>query len=450
MEENNKEKTIERITIIDRIVEPVDAILKNKPISGILLFISVLIALFWANSPWSHSYHELWETHFSIGFGEHIIDKKLHHWINDGLMAIFFFTVGLEIKREIMAGELSSWKQASLPIAAAIGGMIMPALIYLAINAGTDAESGWGVPMATDIAFTLGVLSLLGKKVPVSLKIFLTALAIVDDLGAVLVIAFFYTQDLLPLYLEYGLGFFILLAIGNLIGIRKTRFYALIGICGLWVAFLLSGVHATIAGVLLAMTIPVKAKINKAGFINHINRLLIKLQNARSIKGAYISEEQQHIIEDIKAEREKVESPLQKMEVGLNPFVSFIVLPLFALSNSGIELEASFVQVFQMEVSQGILLGLILGKFLGIFGFSWIFIKLGWANLPSSTSWGTLAGAAVMGGIGFTMSLFISELAFTDPFIKAESKLAILIASTLAGIIGMLIIRISLKKNGKV
>jgi len=315
MPEENKEQSIrEKIYPIEKILAPVDNLLRNKPVSGVLLFLAVVIALIWVNSPYAESYHHLWETHFKIGFGDHIIDKDLHHWINDGLMAIFFFVVGLEIKREIVAGDLSSWKKASLPVAAAVGGMIFPAIIFTIFNFNTPTESGWGVPMATDIAFTLGVLSLLGNKVPLSLKIFLTALAIVDDLGAVLVIAFFYTDNLLFLYLEYGLGFFLFLGIGNALGIRNTAFYAIIGICGLWVAFLLSGVHATIAGVLLAMTIPSKAKLNKFGFIKRVDTLLAKLQKTKALSGAYISDEQQEIIEDIKEERSKVETPLQKLE----------------------------------------------------------------------------------------------------------------------------------------
>lgn len=448
MPEENKEQSIrEKIYPIEKILAPVDNLLRNKPVSGVLLFLAVVIALIWVNSPFAESYHHLWETHFKIGFGDHIIDKDLHHWINDGLMAIFFFVVGLEIKREIMAGDLSSWKKASLPIAAAVGGMIFPAIIFAIFNFNTPTESGWGVPMATDIAFTLGVLSLLGNKVPLSLKIFLTALAIVDDLGAVLVIAFFYTDNLLLLYLEYGLGFFLFLSLGNALGIRNTAFYAIIGICGLWVAFLLSGVHATIAGVLLAMTIPSKAKINKFGFIRRVDTLLNKLQKTKALSGAYISDEQQEIIEDIKEERSKVETPLQKLEYALNPIVSFLILPLFALANSGVEIHAEVWSELLQPVSIGIILGLLLGKFLGIVSFSALFVKLGISELPKNVNWGTLAGAAIMAGIGFTMSIFISELAFQDPMVKSQAKLAILLASTLAGIVGMLIIKANVAKN---
>ena len=440
----------EKIYLIDKILQPVDNLLRNKPISGVLLFLAVVVALIWANSPYADFYHHLWEIPFTVGFGEdHLIKKNLHHWINDGLMAIFFFVVGLEIKREVMAGDLSTWKKASLPAAAAIGGMIFPAVIYMAFNLGEPTESGWGVPMATDIAFTLGVLSLLGNRVPLSLKLFLTALAIVDDLGAVLVIAFFYTENLLPLYLEYGAGFMLFLLILNYLGVRKTRVYAIVGICGLWVAFLLSGVHATIAGVLLAFTIPAKTKINKRGFISHIKSLLNKLQRTKSLEGVYLSDEQQEILEDMKEERAKVETPLQKLEYTLSPAVSFFILPLFALANAGIEIHAESWKGLLEPVSVGIILGLVVGKCIGILSFSALFVKLGISELPESTNWGTLTGAAIMAGIGFTMSIFISELAFEDEAVKSQAKLAILIASVIAGVVGMLIIKANCKKGGK-
>lgn len=440
--EQKDELIKEKSYLIDKFLQPVDNLLRNKPISGILLFLAVVVALIWANSPYAELYHHLWEIPFTIGFGEHhFIKKDLHHWINDGLMAIFFFVVGLEIKREVMAGDLSTWKKASLPAAAAIGGMIFPAIIYTLFNFGETTEAGWGVPMATDIAFTLGVLSLLGNRVPVSLKLFLTALAIVDDLGAVLVIAFFYTENLLPLYLEYGAVFLVFLLILNYLGVRKTRIYAIVGICGLWVAFLLSGVHATIAGVLLAFTIPAKTKINKRGFISHVRRLLEKLQRTKSMEGVYLSDEQHEIIEDIKEERAKVETPLQKLEYALSPAVSFFILPLFALANAGIEIHAEAWSGLLEPVSIGIILGLILGKSLGILSFSALFIKLGISELPANTNWGKMTGAAIMAGIGFTMSIFIAELAFEDEAVKTQAKMAILIASVLAGIIGMLIIK---------
>ncbi len=444
-EKSNLENLKEKTYLIEKLFAPVAEILKNKPISGILLFVAVVAALLWVNIGSAESYHHLWDTHFSIAIGSHAIDKTLHHWINDGLMAIFFFVVGLEIKRELMIGDLSTWKKASLPVAAAIGGMLFPALIYVAFNAHTEHAAGWGVPMATDIAFTLGILSLLGNKVPVSLKIFLTALAIVDDLGAVLVIAFFYTENLFFNYLEYGFVFFAILAVGNSVGIRNHWFYTIFGICGLWVAFLLSGVHATIAGVLLAMTIPVKAKINEYSLIYQLNKLVNKLKNAPSKRDFFVSHKQQEIIAEIKETRRKGESPLQKMEHGLNPFVSFFVLPLFAFSNAGIVFSPEMGAEMFSRVSLGIMLGLIIGKTLGILSFSFLFVRLKISRLPAGINWKVLTGASVMAGIGFTMSIFISELAFTSEEIKTQSKMAILIASTLAAIIGMWIIASSTK-----
>ena len=330
--------------------------------------------------------------------------------------------VGLEIKREVLSGDLSSWKKASLPAAAALGGMIFPAIIFTIFNYGTPTEGGWGVPMATDIAFTLGVLSLLGSRVPLSLKLFLTALAIVDDLGAVLVIAFFYTDNLLLLYLEYGAGFLAFLILLNYLGVRKTRIYAIVGICGLWYAFLMSGVHATIAGVLLAFTIPTKTRINKRGFINHVQVLLNKLKTTKSIEGEYLSYEQHEIIEDIKEEREKVETPLQKLEYNLNPIVSFFILPLFALANAGIEIQPESWSGLLEPVSIGIAVGLIVGKCIGILSFSALFVKLGISELPENTNWGTMTGAAIMAGIGFYHVYFYLRIGFRRPCGKSSSE----------------------------
>ena len=361
--------------------------------------------------------------------------------VEDARVLLLDRLVGLEIKREILMGDLSKWSQASLPVAAAVGGMLMPAAIYLFFNNGTPTEHGWGIPMATDIAFTLGVLSLFGKRVPISLKIFLTALAIVDDLGAVLVIAFFYTDNLLFMYLEYGALFFVILMIGNYIGIRKTWFYILIGILGLWMAFLLSGIHATIAGVLLAFTIPVKSKINIAGFIHNTLEQISHFRKAKKSENRYLTEEQQEVIDNFKDVTSDIESPLQKMEHRLNPFVNFFVLPLFALSNAGVLISADTFDDLISPLGMGLFFGLILGKFLGIFGFSAIMIKLGWAQLPKNTSWAHLVGAGLMAGIGFTMSIFISELAFDDLEIKELSKVAILFTSVAAGIMGSLVIR---------
>lgn len=432
---------------IDFLLKPVDNLLKNKAASGIVLFIAVIVALVWVNFIDAESYHHLWENTFGISLGSFTIEKSLHYWINDGLMTIFFFVVGLEIKREILAGDLSSPKKAALPIAAALGGMIIPAVIYLFFNYGTPEESGWGVPMATDIAFSLGVLSLLGKRVPLALKVFLTALAIVDDLGAVLVIAFFYTENLYVNFLEWGALFFLILIIGNLLGIRKSSFYVVIGACGLWIAFLLSGVHATLAGVLIAAAIPARVKIDETQFIKQLNALLKRFKNAKRTDSTFVTEEQQDILEQIQTVRAQAMTPLQKMEHALNPVVAFLILPIFALSNAGLEINSEIVSSLFGSVSLGIGLGLILGKTIGIFGFSALLIKLKIAELPPNVNWTQMVGIGLMAGIGFTMSIFISELAFNDPIVKEQAKMAILMASLLAGLIGYFILSISSKKK---
>ncbi len=432
---------------IDFLLKPVDNLLKNKASSGIVLFIAVIIALVWVNFFDAESYHHLWENTFGISLGGYTLEKSLHYWINDGLMTIFFFTVGLEIKREIMAGDLSSPKKAALPIAAALGGMIVPAIIYLFFNYDSSTESGWGVPMATDIAFSLGVLSLLGKRVPLALKVFLTALAIVDDLGAVLVIAFFYTENLYVNFLEWGALFFLILIIGNLLGIRKSSFYIIIGACGLWVAFLLSGVHATLAGVLIAAAIPARAKIDESLFIKRLDTLLNRFRNAERTNSTFVTEEQQDILEQIQTVRGQAMTPLQKMEHALNPVVAFLILPLFALSNAGLEFNAEIMSSLLGSVSLGIGLGLILGKTIGIFGFSALLIKLKIAELPPNVNWVQMIGIGLMAGIGFTMSIFISELAFNDPIVKEQAKMAILLASVIAGLLGYFVLSFANKKK---
>src|SRR5690606_17337895 len=441
MSDNLDQSKHVELSLIERLLLPLDNFLKNKPVSGILLFVSVIAAMIWVNFGNAESYHQLWETEISFRFGEWELNKSFHHWINDGLMAIFFFVVGLEIKREIIIGDLSKWSQAALPVAAAIGGMLIPALIFIFFNKGLPTERGWGVPMATDIAFALGVLSLLGKRVPVSIKIFLTALAIVDDLGAVLIIAFFYTDNLLFLYLEYGAIFFVVMIIGNYMGIRKTWFYAIVGIMGLWTAFLLSGVHATIGGVLAAFTIPAKSKINLPNYIRKTRAHLLAVMKAKSMDDNYLREEQQEIIEKIKDTGSEAESPLQRLEHTLSPIVFFIVLPLFAFSNAGVKIQEDILETLMSPVSLGIFFGLVLGKFIGIYGFSAIMIKLGWAKLPANSSFTHIAGMAMMAGIGFTMSIFISDLAFETQEVRDQAKMTILVASLFAGLIGALILR---------
>ena len=314
------------------IIKPVNQFISKSTTGGIILFIAAIIAIFFANSPWATDYHSIWQHKIGISLGNLELKMSLHHWINDGLMAIFFFVVGLELKRELSNGELASPKKAALPIIAAIGGMLFPALIYLFFNGGTDAAHGWGIPMATDIAFALGVLYLLGNKVPLSLKVFLTALAIVDDLGAVLVIALFYTSDLNLMYLSIGIALFILLLLCNKLGFKSPIFYAIIGIGGIWLAFLLSGVHATIAAVLAAFAIPANARINENYFSYKMNELRQRFYAIDpKDRQPNLTGEQLLLVEEMRSLTKDALPPSQRLEHGMHSFVAFIVMPVFAL-----------------------------------------------------------------------------------------------------------------------
>ncbi|HEY5730031.1 MAG TPA: Na+/H+ antiporter NhaA [Anaerolineales bacterium] len=425
---------------IDRILSPFQVFFHQEASSGILLIIATVIALIWANSPWAESYQSLWHTQVSFQFGVFDLSKDLLHWINDGLMAVFFFVVGLEIKREVMVGELSSPRQAVLPIVAAIGGMVIPAGFYLLFNAGGPAQAGWGIPMATDIAFALGVLSLLGKRVPLSLKIFLTAVAIVDDLGAVLVIALFYTSEIVWVSLLVAAVFLVALIITNRLGIRSPLIYAFLGI-GLWVAFLKSGVHATVAGVLLAMTIPVRTRINTEGFFNNVSFFLEDFRtHGKHGESVMTNKTQRSAIMSIEIAAEHAQTPLQRLEHILHPWVSYFIMPVFALANAGVVLKGDIISVFAQPVTLGVMAGLILGKQIGVFTASFLAIKLKWADLPSGMTMRRLYGLAWLTGIGFTMSLFIASLAFSDSEILASAKAGILLASLVSGMVGAVIL----------
>jgi len=384
------------------LLSPVQQFIHLEYSSGIILLLSVLLAILWANSAYHESYHHFWELKLTLGIEPFVLAMPLHQWVNDCLMAIFFFVIGLELKREFMGGELSSVKKASLPVMAAIGGMVFPAMIYFLINRGTEAVNGWGIPMATDIAFALALLSMSGKHVPVSLKIFLSALAVADDLGAVMVIAFFYTAELnfMPLFIAGGL--LLVLFAGNQLGVQNRAFFLIIGIA-VWVGFLLSGVHATIAGVLVAFTIP----------------------NKQSATG---------------------KTSLRKIEDTLHPWVAFLIMPLFALANAGIIIGADFFLDLINPVSMGVICGLVIGKFTGILFFTWLMVKLRFAQLPAQATWVHIAGVALLAGVGFTMSLFISNLAFRMPGFVEQAKYGILTASVLSGITGLLVLKY-LKKH---
>jgi Na+:H+ antiporter, NhaA family len=401
---------------------------KMEAASGILLMASTIAALVWANSPWAASYHEIWNLPSTIGFGRFALTETPHEWINDGLMAIFFFVVGLEIKREVLIGELSSLRQAAFPFFAALGGAIVPAILYLVINHGGNALKGWAIPMATDIAFALGVLAILGSRVPVSLKVFVTALAIVDDLIAVLIIAIFYTDKIHVISLALGLAGVALCFGANLLGVRRPAIYAIIGVL-VWLAVLKSGIHATVAGVLLAFTIPSQTYVDRKSFLQRSRRLLDRFEAAPAN-----SSESHSAIHMIDEQLQLIESPLHRIEHFLHPWVSFAIMPLFAFSNAGVGIFGNGTAALTNPVSLGVAVGLFVGKPLGIWVFARLAAKTGVAAAPPELSWSALFGAAWLCGIGFTMALFIANLAFGEGAVLDMSKIGILAASLASGI----------------
>lgn len=425
---------------IDKIIAPVNRFIHLEYTSGAVLLLSVIVAIFWANSTFSATYHHVWEIPLSVGFADIVFSQPLHIWINDGLMAVFFFVIGLELKREFMDGELSTIKKASLPMVAALGGMVVPALLYFLINRGTEAAHGWGIPMATDIAFALALLSIAGKHIPGSVKVFLSALAVADDLGAVLVIAFFYTADLN--FLPLGIAGLILafMMFGNLLGIRSSIFYLIMG-AGVWMGFLLSGVHATIAGVLTAFTIPATVKVNELVYATKLKTLVSTFEQEIPRNSTLTTPEQHETLEQIRSLSVAAETPLQKIEHALHPYVAFVIMPLFALANAGMVIGADFFTAIINPVSIGVITGLIVGKFTGILLFTWLMVKFKVARLPYQSNWNHITGVALLAGVGFTMSLFISNLAFDDLYMINQAKYGILLASIIAGILGTIALK---------
>lgn len=369
--------------------------LESTQVSGIILILCTATSILIANSDFGKGYSDFWSTKVGFEIGGIALKYSVEHWINDGLMAVFFLLIGLEIERELYIGELSDLKNASLPIFAAIGGMATPALLHFLFNRGTGTQGGIGIPMATDIAFALGVLTLLGSKVPAALKVFLTALAIADDLGAIVIIALFYVGDFLLLYLVLALGVFSGLLILNRLGVHRLLLYLIPGII-LWYFMLKSGIHATLAGILLAFAIP---------FGNGDEK-----------------------------------SPSYKVQHFLHQPVAFVIMPLFALANTGIALTGNWIEGLVTSNSLGVFAGLFVGKPLGITLFSLLAVRLGWSRLPSDVSWNHIVGAGFLGGVGFTMSIFITLLAFNDPDIIRSSKTVVLLSSLIAGTTGFLIL----------
>lgn len=439
----------EKVEPIDKVVQPIQRFIRHEKSGGLVLGISVIVAMLLANSPWAEYYFRFLEHKLGFIFdGRSYLEFDILHWINDGLMAIFFFVVGLELKREFVGGGLSSPRQAILPIFAAVGGMIVPAVIYIALNPSGQVSNGWGIPMATDIAFALGVLYLLGKRIPLALKVFLTALAIVDDMGAVIVIAFFYSSDISLLNLAIGLAFVLVMFIGNKAGIRNIIFYAVFGILGVWVSFLLSGVHATIAAVIAAFMIPADAKINEIYYVEKIGEHLKKFKAIDpQDKIPTLTNEQQYLLECVKTDTNKAIPPLQRLEYSMHNLVTFIVIPIFALANAGISLNIDADQLFSNNIALGAFAGLLIGKVIGIVGFTLLLIKLKIAPFPAGMNLRNLLGLGFLGSIGFTMSLFITSLAFTNPEYMVQAKIGIFAASIIGGIIGYNILKWSCKNN---
>ncbi|MDR2935780.1 MAG: Na+/H+ antiporter NhaA [Rikenellaceae bacterium] len=415
---------------------------------GTVLFICAVAAIFFAN--WhitADGFRHFWEQRLTIGLEDFNLSKTLEEWINDGLMVLFFFVVGLEIKREVIAGQLSSIRQAGLPIAAALGGMLFPALIYLSFNRGTIYEPGWGIPTATDIAFALGVLSLLGKRIPLSLKIFLTALAIVDDLGAILVIAIFYSAQIHWVVLAAALGTFVLLLILNRLKVFRMRYYLLPAIL-LWLLFLHSGIHATIAGVIIAMAIPSDARFSKKYFLYKGNNLLRTFAyEDQPGMGMLSNEKQQAAARSLWKIARRTIPPSLQLEYALHSTIAFFVMPVFALANAGVVVDLSQVSTLVNSESVGVFLGLVVGKPFGIFLFSLIAIRAGWCVMPTGATWGTLFAVACLGGIGFTMSMFINNLAFADPAMVATGKVSILLGSCTAALLGWAVMALTRRSH---
>ncbi|MDN3240694.1 Na+/H+ antiporter NhaA [Glycomyces tritici] len=416
---------------------PAAEFLTIEPAAGVVLVVCAVVAMLWANSPWAASYEAVWGLDITFAFGDFALHHTLQDWINDGLMAIFFFVVGVEIKSEIVSGELSNPRNAVPPIAAAVGGMAAPALIYVALNAGTPGEGGWGIPMATDIAFAVGILALFGSRIPSAARIFLLTLAIVDDLGAIAVIAIFYTDDVSMAWLGAAGALIALAILLRVLNVWSGPVYLVIGVL-LWVAMLESGVHATIAGVVMGLIISARPLLDP------------QIAHARAqemAKDGLTAEETEQLV---KFARDAV-PPTERVQARNHRFSSFVVLPLFALANAGVALSSDlFATAMTSTVTLGIILGLVVGKLVGITAVTWIVVKLGWGRMPTGTTWPLLAAIAMVAGIGFTVALFITELAFRGgdaALLTDEGKIGVLCASFLAALIGALAVHLTAPKT---
>jgi NhaA family Na+:H+ antiporter len=425
---NLRESLFTRVLVL-----PIQEFIHIQGMSSILLLGAAIAALVWANSPWHNSYHHVWELELTLSS----IQLPVHAWINDALMAIFFFLVGMEIKHEIVHGELSDVRKAALPIVGALGGMVLPAVLFVAINYGGPGQHGWGVPMATDIAFSLGVLGMV-KGIPSELKVFLLTLAIADDIGAIIVIAFFYTDTLHVQALFVGL-FFLLVMLGlRRIGISRTIVYVVLGVA-FWVAILQSGIHATIAGVILGFMVPTSPRLSLQQF-EEIGADMMQRFRAAQSEGDMATANR--LLGSFEQLVNFTEADSERLTRKLNDWVSFLVLPLFALSNAGVTFSGGAAKgLLTSQIAWGVLIGLVIGKPIGIVGFCKLAVKMGLARLPNGVTWLQMAAVGTLAGIGFTVSIFISSLAFADPLHLMEAKTAVLVASLIAGLAGFFALR---------
>ncbi|UJH91912.1 Na+/H+ antiporter NhaA [Antarcticibacterium sp. 1MA-6-2] len=434
-------KVTKKSTPVDYMKETARKFLDRETAGGLLLIVATLVALVLANTGAADIYHHYLTDEISIGAPEHLeISLSVEEWINDGLMVIFFLVAGLELKREVMVGELSNFRKASMPIFAALGGMLVLALLFFLINLNSPTSSGWGIPMATDIAYSLGILGLLGKRVPVQLKIFLVALAIADDIGAILVIAFFYSSQIAWMNLLIAGGTLLVLAILNRAGIKHLSLYILLGLV-LWLAFLDSGIHPTLAGVLFSLTIPVKPRLESEDFQQRTQTHVHELEKTDLVNSYLLTnKKQQSILETIRRDTKHTHPPLLRLENALTGFNAFFIIPVFALANAGVKLDLGISEVLANPLGLGILAGLVLGKVCGITAFSYLGVKMGFARLPDGLRWKHIVGVGLIAGIGFTMSLFITNLAFADENLVQIAKISVLLASLIAAIAGVLVL----------
>jgi Na+:H+ antiporter, NhaA family len=417
------------------VLQPLQTFLRTEEAGGILLLAAATIALIWANSPWRSSYDALWHTQLTIGLGAWSLAEDLQHWVNDALMALFFLVVGLEIKRELTTGELRQPRAAALPAIAALGGMVVPALLYLAINPSGEPGRGWGIPMATDIAFALGVLAIVGRGLPTALKSFLLALAIVDDIGAILVIAIFYSGSISPGPLLTAAGLLALILVLQRLHVRWTAVYVLVGV-SVWLATLQSGIHATIAGVALGLATPAVAFQRPKAVSLEAHRIADD-----TVDDPVPPDADAHQWLHLAGLTREAVSPLARLEHLLHPWTSYVVIPVFALANAGVSISRSSLgDALTSGITLGVVAGLVVGKTVGVTIFTWLATRTGITRLPEGVGWGQLVGVAALAGIGFTVSLFITSLAFQTQAIQDAAKVGILIASLLAGLLGALLL----------